>query len=381
MHCDLTKSDLDEALALFPYPLSLTPSRVLRYFSERRTLIGKGLLLMSQTTSWRASQVILAVILAGWVAGAGAAQTPTPPAKTPAPATAPAPAPGATAAPKPEGLEPPDKVVLKVGDQQFTKADMDRLIASLPPQAQQALAARGKKALGDQYAVMVMLSQQAHLHHLDQTPAFAQKLAFQKQQLEAQAAFEEINQQATPTPQEVQQYYAAHAADYDEITARQIIIRKKPPEPKPDPSHPADSAHPAPTGPGLAPDAAKAAVEAVRKELLAGTDIKKIMAEYPPGTVTIDAAPQQFRRGRGMRPEIDKVAFALKDGEISDPVDLPSVLLFVQVISHSHADLKTVTPEIERALRQEKVQAAMDVVKKNSNMWMDDQYFAPSQHP
>src|SRR5690349_17285105 len=52
----------------------------------------------------------------------------------------------------------PDKVVLRVGDKKFTKADMDRLIATLNPQSQHAIAAQGKKSLGDQYAVVVALS-------------------------------------------------------------------------------------------------------------------------------------------------------------------------------------------------------------------------------
>ena len=83
-----------------------------------------------------------------------------------------------------------------------------------------------------------MLSQQAHLHHLDQTPDFVRKLTIQKQQLEAQAAYEEINQQAKVSPEEVQQYYTAHAAEYDEITVRQFVVRKKAAEPKADPAHP-----------------------------------------------------------------------------------------------------------------------------------------------
>ena len=102
------------------------------------------------------------------------------------------------------------------------------------------------------------------------------------------------------------------------------------------------------TGPGLSPEEAKTRAEAIRKELAAGTDIKKVMEDFKaPGDVIIEAEPRKIRRG-GMRPEMEKVAFALKDGEISEPVDLPQALVFFQVTGHSHVDLKDVTPEIEK---------------------------------
>ena len=325
---------------------------------------------MDQTCSRRTSKLIVALLLSGLVTGVARAQAPNPPAASPTPAAS------KPASPTVETPEPADKVVLKVGDQQFTKADIDFLIENLAPQAQRALTTQGKKQLGDQYALVVMLSRQAQLHHLDQTPQFVHKLTFQKQQLEAQTAFDEINQQAKVPPEEVRKYYASHAADYDEITVRQIVIRKKVVDPQADPGHPT-----ALTGQGLAPEDAKARAEAIRKELAASTDIKKVMDDFKaPGDVIIEPEPRKVRHG-GMRPEMEKVAFALKDGEVSEPVDAPQALVIFQVTGHGHADLKDVTPEIEKNLRQQKVDAALAEVKKTTTVWMDEQYFAAPPKP
>jgi hypothetical protein len=329
----------------------------------------KGLGSMDQICSRHTSRLLVALLLSGLVAGVAQAQAPKAPAQSPPPAAS------KPAGPTLETPEPADKVVLKVGDRQFTKAELDDLIAHLDPRTQQTIATQGKKQLGDQYATIVILSEQARIHHLDETPAFVQKLAFQKLQLEAQTAFEEINQQAKVTPEEVQQYYTAHAPEFDEITVRQFVIRKKAPDPQAGPGHP-----PAITGPGLTPEDAKARAETIRKELAAGTDIKKIREESAPGEVIIDAEPRKVRRG-AMRPEMEKVAFALKDGEVSEPLDVPQALVFFQVTGHSHVELKDVTADIEKNLRQQKVEAALAEVKKNRTVWMDEQYFAPSPKP
>ncbi len=325
---------------------------------------------MDQICSRLTSKLLVAFLLTGMIAGVVCAQTPKPADPKPAPA------PSTPASPTLETPIKSDTVVLKVGAQNFTKADMDELIDGLTPQMQHAIASQGKKSLGDQYALVVALSHQAEAQHLDQSPEFIHKLAFQKQQLEAQSAFEHLNDQAKVTPEEAQKYYTAHADEYDEITVRQIIVRKKVADPKSDPAHPG-----ALTGPGLAPDEAKTRAEAIRKELLAGTDIKKVTEDFKaPGDIIIDAEPRTIRHG-GMRPDMEKVAFGLKDGEVSDPVDVPQALVMFQVIKHSHSDLKDVTPEIEKKLRQEKVEASIDSVKKNANIWMSDEYFGPAEKP
>lgn len=411
---------------------------------------------MGRICSRRTSRLLVALLLSGLVMGWAQAQAPTPPPPQPtppaiqAPTVTPSPSESKVAAPKVETPEPPDKVVLKVGDQQFTKADMDSLIENLPPQTQQAIAAQGKKQFGDYYALSVMLSKRAKADHLDQTPEFARRVAFQRQQLEAQS---EMNQLAMVTPEDIKQYYATHADSYDELMVRQILIRKKPPEPKTNPETPpgptppptvhfgwvgsgdaivqakleknpqvsgltvqksqADftfagsdgelaavlselisagvkvlnfneakgARPPSPIGSlGLAPDDAKARAEAIRKELIAGADINKLTEEYKPPEVAIEREPRKVRHG-GMRADLEKVAFALKDGEVSEPVDINTGLILFQVTGHSRVDLKDATLDIERKLRQTKADAAVAEVKKEYPVWMDEQYFAPPAKP
>jgi peptidyl-prolyl cis-trans isomerase C len=189
----------------------------------------KGLGFMDKISSPLSRKSLSALLLSGALAGAALAQTPKP--ATPSPAhAATISATAATVTP-----ESSDKVVLKVGTRSFTKAEMDDLIANLTPQMQRAVASEGKKSLGDQYALVIALSHQAELQHLDQRPDFIHKLQFQKEQLEAQEAFEAISEEAKVTPDDVQQYYTAHSSEYDEITVRQIIVRKKAAEPRPTP--------------------------------------------------------------------------------------------------------------------------------------------------
>ena len=331
---------------------------------------------MDQIGSRQTSKLLLALLFSGLATGVAWGQAPTPTAAPPAPAVSPAPASGQPPSPAVEPPIPPDKVVMKVGEQQFTRQQIDDLIAHLDPRTQQAIAVQGKKQLGDQYATLVTLSQRALARHLDQTPEFAQKMAFQKLILEAQSAGEEINKQTTVPPEEVEKYYAAHAADYDQIMVRQFVVRKKaveasPTTPEPskekqlpsvhlgwvgtgevtvrtrlernkqvsgltvkgveadfkfagtdaelstvlsglvaagvkvlkfDETKPTPPAPPAPTGPGLTPEEAKARAAAIRKELIAGTDIKKVVEDFKsPGDVIIESDPPHSPRRHARR--------------------------------------------------------------------------------
>jgi parvulin-like peptidyl-prolyl isomerase len=316
---------------------------------------------MNQIALRRSARVLTVLLLLGLVVGIARAQAPA------APAGGTTPAESKPAAPAVQPSEPPDKVVLKVGDEQFTKADFDFVVGSLNPQVQRTLATQGRKQLGDQFAAMVLLAQQARSHNLDQTPAFQHKLAVQKEQLQAQAAYEQIVQQANASPEEVSQYYAAHTSDFEEVMGRQFVVRKR--------------AVNAQTGPGLPPDEAKTRAEAIRKEVLAGTDIKKVMEDFKaPGDVIIEPEARAMRRG-SLRPEMEKAAFALKDGEVSEIFDLGQALVFLQVTGHGHVELTSASPQIEETLRKQKIDAAMEELKKKTVVWMDDQYFAAPAAP
>ena len=142
-------------------------------------------------------QVLLAILLAGIPASAGYPQE-APHPKPPAPAATNKPA---TATKTPD--EGPGKVVLKVGSQNFTQADMDFLVQSLSPQIQQAVAQQGRKSLGEQYAVMALLSEQAEKNHLDSSPDFRQQMTLHRIEALARAEYEKMAQEIKVSPEEI----------------------------------------------------------------------------------------------------------------------------------------------------------------------------------
>jgi peptidyl-prolyl cis-trans isomerase C len=291
----------------------------------------------------------------GAVAAPGFAQQA---AKPQAPAAA---APKQATAPKtPE--EGPNKIVLKVGSKNYTQGDMEFLISSLTPQMQQVVSRQGKKPLGEQYAVMSLLSQQAEKDHLDASSEFRQKMALQLLQGLAQMEYAKLGAEISVSPDEIKQYYDTHPADFDSAQVREVIIRKQPEGAGKD-------------VPGLPAVEAKARVEEIRKALGAGTDPKQVSEKYSTeNAVMIDAEPRSVSHGK-LVPVLDKAAFELKDGEVSEPLETPQAIAFLQVVGHTHADLKEVSEEIENGIHEQKVEAAVQELKNKSSIWMDEEYF------
>jgi len=297
------------------------------------------------------------LLIAGLLVGVGYGQTPG--GQAPA-----GPAPSAAAAAQSSS---PDKIVLKVGDESVTQGEVDGFIQGLSPQAQKTLATQGRRALGDEFALMLVLSQDALRHHLDSTPAFRQMLALRTRQVLATTAYQEIMRQSAVTPEEIGKYFAAHQSEFEEVRIHQVVIRKKPEGAK--------------EGiPGLTAEEAKTRAEEIRKALSSGDDPKKVAGQFQVANVVrVDAEPNAVRRGT-MRADMEKAAYELKDGQVSEVFDLPQSLVFFKVASHKVGELKDVSSQIENTLRQQKVNSALDELKKNAKVWLDDGYFpAPSQ--
>lgn len=102
-----------------------------------------------------------------------------------------------------------DRVVLKVGDVQVTKQEFESRIRDIEPgHAEEGAPDKDRQRLGDDYASVLMLSQQAVAKHLDSSPEVARQLDIARMQVLSDAEFASLMQQAQPTFAEVSQYYA-----------------------------------------------------------------------------------------------------------------------------------------------------------------------------
>ena len=197
-----------------------------------------------------------------------------------------------------------DRVVLKVGDVQVTEAEFESRIAAIEPQAdpdKDSATEKDRRKLGDDYASVLMLSQQAVANHLDSSPEVSRQLAIARMQVLSDAEFESLMRQATPSSEEISQYYSAHLSDYDEVQIRRLFIWKQRDNSK--------------TAPVLSSQAARASADQIRKEYASGTDVKKLSEDVRrSGEGILDPEPLTFPRGE-LPPQLEKVAFTLKEGE------------------------------------------------------------------
>lgn len=267
------------------------------------------------------------------------------------------------AAPVAESQAGASRVVLRVGGQEVTQADMDYLISTLSPPTQAAIKAQGRAPVGNEYALLLLLSQRAVSDHLDTKPSIRRRLALDRMKLLAQAEYQNLAKQIRIAPADVSQYFAAHKDEFDQAEIREILVRKK-------------AAGATANSPGLLPADAHAKLAAISKALAAGTDVQQVAKEFSvPNVVMVDTQTQTVRKGQ-LLPPLDKAAFELKDGQVSDPVETPQALVAIQVLSHKPPDLNAASQEIENILRQQKLQAKIADLKKSANIWMDASYFA-----
>ena len=261
-----------------------------------------------------------------------------------------------------------DRVVLKVGDVQVTKEEFESRIRDIEPgHGGEGAPDKDRQRLGDDYASVLMLSQQALAKHLDSSAEVARQLAIARLQVLSDAEFASLMQKAQPTFDEVSQYYAAHVSDYEELQIRRLFIWKERENSK--------------RAPVLTSQAARAKAEEVRKAYTSGTDVTKLSGDLTKsGQGLLDPKPLTFSRGE-LSPQMQKVAFSLKDGEWSEVEDTPARLLLIQLVKRDHQQLGEVSQRIEKQLQDQKMQVLLDDLKKNAGIWMDEKYFGTAVAP
>jgi peptidyl-prolyl cis-trans isomerase C len=262
----------------------------------------------------------------------------------------------------------PNTVVLTVGTTTLTAAQYDKLVDALPAQYQAFARGAGKRQFAENLVQLTLLATEAEKLKLDQNPDLREQLAFSRRDILARAMFEDMQKNVKVDDAAVLAYYEAHKKDYESVKAKHILIRVKG-APMPG----------APGKPELTDEEALAKAQDIRKKLVAGADFA---AEAKADSDDTGSAAKggdlgEFRRGM-MVPPFEQSAFALKPGEISEPVKSPFGYHIIVVQEHNLKTLAEVKPDIEKVLRPEMARKAVEDMRAKTDVKINDSFFGPA---
>lgn len=278
--------------------------------------------------------------------------------------------PTAATAGNPSAPASPPKVVLKVGGTQITQSELESVVPMRASGASLKLSPQGRRKVADGLVKMFVLSRQAVNDHLDASPELRFKLELQRMETLERAELEKMRNQIQVTPDEIHKYYTDHTVEFDTVLIREFLVRKR-------------KAGGEPGSGGLSAEEAKAKAESIREQLAAGDSADKIAEDFSGADVLlIDPKPRTFRRDQ-MIPELGKATFEAKEGTVPEAVDTPDAVIVVDLLRHQAVQEKDAAPDIEKKVRQLKLDAQIDELKKKIEVWMDDNYFkdAPGSAP
>jgi hypothetical protein len=262
----------------------------------------------------------------------------------------------------------PDRVIMKVGGVQITQAEFEATIGDLEPQQNDPdkpeAAHKSRRRLGDDYASVMMLSQQALADQIDSSPEIRHQLALARLQILSDAEFARLLKQNKPSPEEISRYYDAHLSDFERVQLRRLFIWKV--------GDGSKNTH------GLSADEATARSAAILQTAASGGDPTKLAEAFKDSdNGMFDAQALPFLREQ-LPAKLEKTAFGMKPGEWAEADDTPDHVILVHLVERDHQSLAEVRFIIEKLVQGEKMQTQLDAMKKKAGIWLDEQYFGSS---
>ena len=266
-----------------------------------------------------------------------------------------------------------DPVVLTVGGQKITQSQFERIVSTLPDQAQaQAKSPEGRRQLAEQLVELKVLAQQARAEKLDQTPDVETRLEVETDQVLASAVYHQL---ANPDAAAMHAYYDAHKDEMEQIHARHILIRFQ------------GSAVPLRLRQkDLTEAEALQKAKDLRAKIVAGAKFAELAQTESDDVGSGQNGGDLDTFGHGaMVPEFEKAAFALKVGEVSEPVRSAFGYHLILVETHTTKSYDQALPEIQKNLGPAAADKAVEEMKNKANAVYNDSYFgsrrARARHP
>jgi peptidyl-prolyl cis-trans isomerase C len=276
----------------------------------------------------------------------------------------PAPAPN-TAAPSPVS---PDTVVAEVNGKKVTAAELDRLIASLPPQAQQAVRAQPQQ-LGQVFLIK-RLAEDAEKAAIDKETPYKEQLEFNRMQLLATAEITTVSNTMKVSEEDKHKYYNDNPGKFKEVKVRVIYVAYNPA-----PGKGAAGAKQLPTE-----AEAQAKIMDLRRQVLGGVDFGKAARENSDDQASA-AKDGDFGAVKLDSPypdEIKKAVFELKQGEVSAPVKQPNGFYLIRAEEITMQPYDDVLLQVIQDLKKDRFQEWLKGMQSQYAVKVENPaYFAP----
>jgi peptidyl-prolyl cis-trans isomerase C len=299
----------------------------------------------------------------------------TPPAPKITPGTPAPPQPQAPDAPAPATAAPPvapDTVVLESNGKKYTAADVDKMIASLPPQIQQN--ARMQPQIFGQLFVYQQLAEDAEKAGLDKQEPWKSALEFQRMQTLANAQLTTHSNTIQVTTEDEQAYYQKNPDKYRQAKVRVIYISFNPA-----PDKTGAQANKLPTE-----AEAKAKIEDLRKQILAGADFGKLARENSndEASAAKDGDFGIIKRGSSYPDAVKNAVFALQAGQVSEPLRQPNGFYLIRVDQFTMEPFDDVHTQIFQEVKQQRFNEWVSAIQAQYKVKVENPaYFTPHTAP
>jgi hypothetical protein len=252
---------------------------------------------------------------------------------------------------------PPDTVIATFGDgQKLTAGELKSFLAAMPPNMQQA-AVRDRRAFVQQVAMMHRLAEIAEQAKLDQRSPTRESLAYNRIYILMNAQLHEILAGINVPPVEAESYYNKNKDRFKQVKVKAIYI-------------PFSERH-------RTEAEAQAKIAKLRASIVAGADFVKMVKENSEDQ-TSAAKEGDFgtiRSTDNLPDAIRTAIFALKQGEVSEPVKQPNGFYLFRAEEISVQPLAEVQEELVGELKQAHFKQYMEDTTRSLNLKIQNEGF------
>jgi peptidyl-prolyl cis-trans isomerase C len=260
----------------------------------------------------------------------------------------------------------PDAVIITVGDEKITRAQFERIMASVPEQQRaQFNSPAGRKRLAEQLVELKVMANEARTEKLQDDPLVKAEIALRIDQALAQKLFQTFLETSKPDDASLHAYYDEHKVEWEQVKAKHILIRFK------------GSGVPVKTGEKDRTDEeALALANDLHAKIVAGGNFDELAKANSDDTGNANTGGElgTFEKGR-MVPQFEKAAFAAEIGKVTEPVKSQFGYHLILVEEHKTKPFEEVRAQIEKKIGPEMAQKRVAELKKSMPVVLDESYF------